>query len=270
MKLSNALRSECIAIDVEISSKDESLRKIARVAKKSDVLAEITEEQIYNALLEREELGTTGFGGGIAIPHCRIDGISEFVIGIITIPKGVDFNSLDGEKVKIMVFIIAPAGKSNEHIRFLSKISHILSLPNAAEEIINSRSPEIAKENFLRHIVEEEEPTGRTERKLFHIFIQDDNIFRELLQVFSAFSSSSIFVIEAKNTREYLAKSHLFSAFWKDEKLYSSKIIIATVDKHLVNETIRQIERIVGVLEKCKNVLVIVQDTFFVAGDIVT
>ncbi|MCD6417545.1 PTS sugar transporter subunit IIA [bacterium] len=270
MNLNNSLKTECIEIGLKVSSKSEALRQIARIAKRCAVLSEVDEEQLFSAFLEREELGTTGFGRGIAIPHCRIEGIDQFVVGIITVPDGVDFDSIDGERVNIIVFIVAPAAESSEHIKLLSRISHILNLPGIREEILKSHSPDVLRENFLRHILEEEEPKAQMEKKLFHIFVQNDDMFREILQVLSAIASSSLFVIEAKNTREYLAKTHLFSAFWKDEKLFSSKVILAVVDKRLVNETIRQIERITGVLERCRNVLLIVQDTFFVSGNIET
>jgi PTS system nitrogen regulatory IIA component len=59
-------------------------------------------------LQQRERIGTTGFGGGIAIPHCSLDDIEEFVVGLLIVSDGVDFESLDGKKTTTFFFIIGP------------------------------------------------------------------------------------------------------------------------------------------------------------------
>lgn len=268
MRLSEALRLECIAINVELSDKMDALRMVSRMATKCDALRGIDENEVLNALLEREKLGTTGFGKGIAIPHCRIEGIEEFVIGIILVPDGVEFDAIDGEKVKIIAFIIGPLMESNEHIRLLSRLSYVLNIPGTVDEILQAGAPKIVRESLLRHIVKDESPKKGEKCSLFYVFIQDDKLFRQILGVFSAMESSSIAVIEAKNAREFLMKTPLFAGFWRDEMLFSCKLILATVDRRLTNNTIRQIEDIAGILDKQDNLMVVVQEIYYTGGKI--
>ena len=108
MKLIDVLREECIVAGAQLSNKDEVLREIAQTAKKNDILKGLDEQEILAGLKARESLGSTGFGKGIAIPHCRLKSVVDFVLGIITVPSGVDFEALDAEKVNLIIFIIAP------------------------------------------------------------------------------------------------------------------------------------------------------------------
>ena len=107
MKLANVLRKECVVANVRLADKAESLREVVAVAKKSPLLADVAEKEILAALQSRESLGSTGVGKGVAIPHCRLKSVTEFVVGIITVPQGVDFDAIDGEKVRLIVFIDA-------------------------------------------------------------------------------------------------------------------------------------------------------------------
>ena len=79
MNLFDMLRPECILLDAKLGNKQEALGEIARLSKKSDILKNVGEEDILESLKQREELGSTGFGEGIAIPHCRLDTASDFV-----------------------------------------------------------------------------------------------------------------------------------------------------------------------------------------------
>jgi len=127
MKLINVLRKECVVVGARFGDKSEALRRVAQVAKNSPVLKDVSEAEILAGLQDRESLGSTGFGNGIAIPHCRLCSVHDFVVGMITIPAGVDFKALDDREVKLMLFIIGPEKESNDHInnqaRLLSRAS---------------------------------------------------------------------------------------------------------------------------------------------------
>ena len=73
MKLVDVLRKECVVVGAKLNDKAATLREIARVAKLSPIIKDVNEEEILRGLQERESLGSTGFGKGIAIPHCRAD-----------------------------------------------------------------------------------------------------------------------------------------------------------------------------------------------------
>ena len=120
MNLAEILYEDCIQAGAEVSEKVSVLRVIAQLAKKHPALQERSEDEIFQGLLQREETGSTGFGDCIAIPHCALDHVSDFVLGILTSPEGIDFDSIDGKPTKVFVFIIAPVSRRNDHIRILS------------------------------------------------------------------------------------------------------------------------------------------------------
>ncbi len=270
MTLFEAMRPECVTTGLACADKQALLREIARIACKSPTLAGLTEETIFAALEEREKLGSTGFGDGIAIPHCRLDEVTDFVVGLVTVPDGVDFDALDNAPVRLIIFIVAPESGSNEHIRLLSAISQVLGQPQAVAGILSQQDSAAARESFLRHCRDEVDTTRHDSKNLFHVFVQDEDLFRDVLQVFAATDSSAVTVVDSHASSEYLAKMPLFAGFWSDSHIDYSKLIIAVVEKQMTNETIRQIERITGPLDECTNTLVTVQDIFFANGHLST
>ena len=268
MDIFNYLRLECIAAGIKLKDKTDVLQKIASIAKKCESFDNVSEEQIAQALEEREKIGSTGFGQGIAIPHCRLRDISEFGVGIITSKEGVDFDALDDEKVHLIVFIIGPDLETNEHIRILSIISRALRIPGMVDEILAQNNPESVYESFLRYLRDYVKTREGKDKQLCHVFVQDEELFKDILQLFAAMEASSVAVIEAKNTREYLARMPLFAGFWNDSHLGFNRVISAVINKSLINETIRAIESITGSLENRNDIMVTVQNIFYTAGSL--
>lgn len=268
MKLMSVLRDECIVPGAGFADKAEAMREIVRVAKQSPILRDIEDRALLEKLEEREGLGSTGFGNGIAIPHCRLDSVTDFVVGIITIPDGVDFEALDGDPVKLIVFIVAPEEATNAHIKLLSAISQTLLIPGAVKEILAGTTPQTIFESFLRHTRADLDTKDRASKNLFHLFIQDEAIFRDLVHVLAATESGSVVTLDAENVDAYLTKTPLFAGFWSDEPRGFSRIIVAVVEKKLTNETLRRIESITGDLDECSGVLVCIHDIFYSAGEL--
>ena len=268
MNLFTALSAECIAAGVSLPDKPSTLRKIAKLAKASSVLEGVSEAEITAGLEQRESLGSTGFGGGIAIPHCRLKNVPDFVVGLVTIPDGVDFEAIDGEKVRLIVFIIGPERESKEHIHLLSGISQTLSIPRVVDELTAAPTSEALRESFLRHVRDELEPVKENGRNLFHVIVQDENLFQEILQVFGSVESVEAIILNAENTGVYLSRIPLFADLWSDNPKRFSQLILALVSKRITNETIRRIERITGPLKDRSDIMITVQDVFYCAGSI--
>ena len=268
MKLTDVLRKECIVAGDAFEDKGEVLRRIAQLAKKSPVLKDLDEREILAGLIDREKLSSTGVGKGIAIPHCRLESVPEFVVGVITVPSGVDFEALDKQKVNIVIFIIAPATESNKHVRLLSAVSQTLLMPGVAAEMLAQDTAEGLRQSFLRHAASDIEADGQAGKSLLHVFVQDEGIFKEILQALTGIQSSSLVVLSAENSGAYLAKMPLFAEFWSDEPSNFSRVIVTTVERGLSNEAIRRIETITGDLSKCEGVMVTVQDISFSAGSL--
>jgi len=266
MKLVDVLRKECVCVGATCRDKTDLLRKVAKTAMNSPILKEFTEQSVYDGLTTRESLGSTGFGDGIAIPHCRLDGVSDFVLGIITLPGGLDFDALDGKPVNLVIFIIAPQIESDKHVRLLSAISQTLLARGIREEMLAQKEPEGLYESFLRRTVCDINAREEKGWSLIHAFVQDETAFKDILQVLAGIESSSLVVMDAENTGAYLAKMPLFAEFWGDDKTRFCRIIVAVVQEGLTNETIRRIETITGDLAQCDNAMVTVQPVSYVSG----
>ena len=269
MKLAEVVRKECVEVGAHCTGKEEALQQIARIAARSPMLDLVSQEDVLDGLKRREELGSTGFGEGIAIPHCRLEGVSDFVLGIVTIPQGVEFDAIDGEKVNIIIFIIAPRIESEKHVKLLSAISQILLVPGTRKEMLAQTDREGLYESFLRHTVNN--INGREDQKdksLVQVFIQDEATFKDILQVLAGIESSSVVALDAENASAYLAKLPLFAEFWTDEPGKFCRIVVAVVEQGLVNETIRRIETVTGDLNQAAGVMAIVQPISYAAGSL--
>ena len=264
-----SFRPECIQVGSKARDKEEVLADLARLARKSKVLSKVPEQSILDALREREQVGTTGFGGGIAIPHCALDDIDEFVVGLLIAPEGIDFESLDGKKTTTFFFIVGPKSQRNRHIQLLSAISKILKDPDVIQRFL-----EAFDERQVRQIVEElfrlvdvgVVPGQQKERCLFQVFVQREECFEDLLQVFSAAVDGSIAVLETNAAGYYLHRLPLFAAYWTESQKGFCRLILAVVEKDLCNDVVRRIHTVVEDVEDNPGVLITVQELFYSSG----
>lgn len=270
MRLADVLRKECIVANARLGDKAEVIREVARLAKQCSVLENVSEQEILAGLQARETLGSTGVGKGVAIPHCRLKSVTDFVVGLITVPSGVDFDAIDAGKVKLIVFIIAPEAESNKHLRLLSVISQMLLAPKVPERILSGQTPEEVYESCVREQDAEISVREGIAKSLIHVFVQSEDVFRDILQILTGVESSSLVVVGAENASVYLSKLPLFASFWTDEPSDFGRIIIAVVDKKLSNEIVRRVETVAGDLGKGAGVMVTVQDIAYSAGSLGT
>jgi len=268
MRIPEVLRVECIAVRASLPDKESALGEVARLAAGSAVLQGIDAETVLAALKEREAVSSTGIGGGVAIPHCRLESVTDFVVGMLTVPDGVPFDAVDGEPVKLIVFIVAPATESNEHVRILSAISQTLGASGAIDEIIAAPTPEEARAGFLRHVRQEGDERPSVGRCVVQVFVQDEDLFRDILQVLASVGSSSVVIAETENAGAYLKKMPIFAGFWNDSARRFSRLIVAVVEKRMSNEAVRRIEQVAGGLDERDDVLLTVEETSYSAGSL--
>jgi len=86
----------------------------------------LSDRDIINAALERERLGSTGVGNGVAVPHARIEGIDNVMTVFARLETPLDFNAVDDRPVNLVVFILAPINAGSVHLRALAKVSRLL------------------------------------------------------------------------------------------------------------------------------------------------
>jgi len=267
MNIRKLLRDECIETGCSVQSKAELLERIAELASHCPSLSTLSKETLLKALESREALGSTGFGQGIAIPHCRLDSVTEFVVGLLTIPEGVDFDAIDGELVRLALFIVGPKTESTEHIRLLSGLSHLLRKPGAKEEIVGASTPLTAKERLLSETPAETPQDPSSGHHLFQVLVRNEDKFLDLLEVFAGMvGCSAPVVFDGHCATEFLSRRPLFAEFWTDGVSVTPRLLVAIVDKRMSNELIRQIEQRVGPLHEGKDLLVMVENLFYYAG----
>jgi nitrogen PTS system EIIA component len=138
MNMKDALTESCVIADLKGVTKKEILSELARSLKEAGLIENA--EQAVEVIFEREKLGSTGIGDGIAIPHGKMKGISGILCAFGRSTKGVDFDAVDGKPVHIFFLLLAPEDSVGLHIQMLSRISRILR-----------------DHGFRRHLVEESE-----------------------------------------------------------------------------------------------------------------
>ncbi|HJN94238.1 MAG: PTS IIA-like nitrogen-regulatory protein PtsN [Gammaproteobacteria bacterium] len=89
--------------------------------------SELDADEIFNALMAREQLGSTGLGNGIAIPHCRVSSCREIVGSLITLDNPIDFDSIDGKPVDILFVLIVSEQKTDEHVKALARLAELFN-----------------------------------------------------------------------------------------------------------------------------------------------
>jgi len=139
MEISDILTPERVVASLRATSKKQALQELARHA--SDITG-LNERAIFDVLLERERLGTTGVGNGIAIPHGKLNELDGLYGLFARIEKPVDFDSIDDDPVDLVFVLLAPEGAGADHLKALARVSRLLRDETVCEKLRGSDTPE--------------------------------------------------------------------------------------------------------------------------------
>jgi PTS system nitrogen regulatory IIA component len=139
LRLGSLIRPDLVLPDLPNGDRAQVLRALAERVAGRGVAPDA--EKLYRKLLEREQLGSTGIGGGVAIPHCKLEGLSKGVVAIGMVPEGVDFGAVDGRPVRLFFLVASPAQAPAEHLQILAAISRWIKGGQRAEAILELRDP---------------------------------------------------------------------------------------------------------------------------------
>ena len=109
----------------------------------------LSSETIYRALLEREKLGSTAIGEGIAIPHCRINDCAVAAGCLVTLQEPIDFGSADGQDVDIIFVLLVPEEATEAHLKLLAALARSFSNAEVRERVRQTQDPEALKQLLL-------------------------------------------------------------------------------------------------------------------------
>ena len=125
MQLSEILTTNCTSCDVTVSSKKRILEKICQLA--SSQVTDIDEDELLESLLNREKMGSTGIGNGIAIPHGRLPNANKAIAVLVKTNNAIDFDAIDNRDVDIFIALFVPENSCQEHLDTLQNIAKIFS-----------------------------------------------------------------------------------------------------------------------------------------------
>lgn len=128
-----------ISINDASKSKKSVLEKLALILSRA---TGIDTDKIFNKLYEREKLGSTSVGNGVALPHARLKGINIPFISVVILEEAIDFENIDDFDVDIVVCLVVPYEQTEDHLELLSSLSKILDDISNRKKIRNSRNSE--------------------------------------------------------------------------------------------------------------------------------
>jgi len=126
MKFSDFISTKAIRADLASESKEAVIRELVQSLLDAGEINAAEQEDIIAAIMKREELGSTGIGRGVAVPHTKHPSVDKLVGTVGISVDGVDFNSLDGEKVQLFFLLVSPPERPGDHLRALENISRQL------------------------------------------------------------------------------------------------------------------------------------------------
>jgi len=138
MKIVDLLKKDYIVEELVSSGKQEVLEELSqRILKHNRTFYP---EAMIRTLMDREKLGSTGIGEGIAIPHGRLDGLEEVIVAFGRSLRGVDFDALDGKPVYLFFLLLAPERAATDHLKVLARISRMLKDLNFRSRLMEAPS----------------------------------------------------------------------------------------------------------------------------------
>jgi PTS system nitrogen regulatory IIA component len=140
MKILDILHKECIIQELRSLSKREVLEELTGAL--LNYKDKLNKEALVEVLLERERLGSTGIGDGIAIPHGKLKDLDELILSFGRSTQGIDFDSMDGRPTHLFFLLVAPENSAGVHLRALAKISRLLKSAHFREKLLEARSTE--------------------------------------------------------------------------------------------------------------------------------
>ena len=139
MKILDVLKKDAILVDLKSKDKkgviDELVTPVAEIAG-------IQHDRLVRVLMEREQLGSTGIGGGIGIPHGKLKDMNDLVLGFGLSRSGVDFESMDGKPTHIFFLLVTPENSTGLHLKLLARISRLLKKESFKEGLIHATVPD--------------------------------------------------------------------------------------------------------------------------------
>lgn len=140
MKILDFLRYDAIISSLAAHSKDEVLKELVQPISQAN--PNLDRDGLVRTLIERESLGSTGIGGGIAIPHGKFEGLHHLIASFGKSEAGIDFSSMDNRPAHLFFLLVAPKNSAGEHLKALARISRLFKDPLLKSGLLQAESKE--------------------------------------------------------------------------------------------------------------------------------
>src|SRR5512136_701489 len=138
MKLTDILEKSSIVADLQARAKAEALEILVDAMTRTHQA--LNKQEMLQVVLEREKLGSTGIGDGVAIPHGKSTGLTQIVSGFGLSKRGIDFDSLDGKPAHLFFLLVAPEDSAGTHLKMLARISRMLKNLDFRKRLLGANS----------------------------------------------------------------------------------------------------------------------------------
>jgi PTS system nitrogen regulatory IIA component len=139
MPLNDLVAPNAIIPALKVNGKKQALQELAA---KAAELSGLSERTIFEILMQREKLGSTGVGSGIAIPHGKLSKLNKLFGVFARLERPIDFEALDGQAVDLVFLLLAPEGAGADHLKALARVARLLRDPDVAHKLRDSRDIE--------------------------------------------------------------------------------------------------------------------------------
>ena len=269
MDIVDIVREDVCTLQLTAKSKNDCLMQLAFLM--SNAFENLTAAELFEALKEREQLGSTGFENGIAIPHAKLSRIDRFALGIAVAPKGIEFGSIDGKKSSLFFTIIGPDTQAEEHLKLLATVSRISRNQNARKELMGAISLTALKETFIRFswspVPTEKKPS---KQKLLIIVLYEKRYFEDIINLLLEKGIHGANIFDSTGIRDVLSNIPLFSSFlnFLGERSDVSKTILTIIGENQIGEIVAGLEEIIGNLDHQRGAAVMAIDLFYLKGSL--
>jgi fructose-specific phosphotransferase system IIA component len=140
MALLDLISPEVVKVPLESRTKNEVIRELVGLLRDAGKISEV--QPVHDAVIARENMGSTGLENGIAVPHAKTRAVRKLTMALGVSPQGVDFQSIDGKPSKLFFLLLAPPDQSGPHIQALAEIARITKSPSFCSAIANAPDAE--------------------------------------------------------------------------------------------------------------------------------
>lgn len=148
MDITSLITPERVTSRLSTTSKKRALEQLSEIL--SSFAASLTPEEIFDSLIGRERLGSTGLGQGVALPHGRLANLSEPVGAFVSLEQGIDFDAIDQQPVDLMFALLVPAESTEEHLQILAELAKRFSDAAFCERLRAAATDEALYTEFTR------------------------------------------------------------------------------------------------------------------------